>query len=63
VHGAIGYRGASDIERVRNGRVGKPFIEQCTHFSLERFAEADRVLAQVLNRFRLSGTEQGRVAL
>jgi hypothetical protein len=60
VHGAIGYRGASRIERTGDSRVGEPFIKQRTHSSLERFAEADRMLAQVLNRFRLQ--ERGRRA-
>jgi hypothetical protein len=45
VHGAIGHRGASDIERTRGSRIGKPFVEQRTHSSLERFAKTDGVLA------------------
>jgi predicted DNA-binding ribbon-helix-helix protein len=59
VHGAIGYRGASDTERTRDSRIGKPLIEQRTHSSLERFAKADRVLAQILNRFRLQKRGRG----
>ncbi len=45
VHAAIGYCGASDIERTGDSSIGKPFIKQRTHSSLERFAKADRVLA------------------
>ena len=53
VHRAIGYRGASDIERPRDSRVGEPFIEQRTHSSLECLAKPDRMLAQVFDRFCL----------
>ena len=60
MRGAIGHRGPSNIECACDSRIGNPFIEQRMHSSLERFAKAGRMLAQVFDRFRLQ--ERGRCA-
>jgi hypothetical protein len=52
MHGAIGHCGASNTNRLRDSRICKPLIEQGTHSSLERFAETNRMLAQVASALR-----------